>query len=291
MIAIASKIGLENGVMRPRTPFAARLNAWRKHTPLNPYWLELGLLSSAVKSLAERASGRMLDVGVGERPWASYFDSRVTSYIGLEYPPIADHLSPGIWNTLDRLRGVVDVFGDGARLPFRSASYDTLLAVEVLEHVPDASSCVAEFARVLVPGGRLLLTVPFTAARHQLPHDYARFTADGISNLLERHGFEVEQLLPRGNSASTVGAMIAHLMLRTLAAGSRLKDGSVTLSRWRAPFVLPLIALVQIAFSWAGRFTHDDGLCLGYTVIARRLAQSAVPSPSRTSARLTASAD
>lgn len=272
MIAAASKVELENGVIRARAPLAARINAWRKHTPLNPYWLELGLLKRAVEGLADHASGRLLDVGVGERPWGALFEPRVTRYIGLEYPPVADNLSPGIWDALHRLRGVVDVFGDGARLPFRDGSCDTLLAIEVLEHVPNPSQCVAEFARVLVPGGRLLATVPFMAARHQLPYDFTRFTAEGIALLLERQGFEVEHLAPRGNSASAVGAMVTHLMVRTLAAGSVLKDGSVTVSRLRGPFVLPVIALVQMGFAFAGRITHDESLCLGYSVVARKQA-------------------
>jgi hypothetical protein len=136
--------------------------------------------------------------------------------------------------------------------------------------VPDPSRCIAEFARVLVPGGKLLATVPFMAARHQLPYDFTRFTAEGVPLLLERHGFEIEHLAPRGNSASAVGAMVAHFMARTLVASSVLKDGSVTVSRWRGPLVLPWIGLVQIGFALAGRITHDESLCLGYSVLARK---------------------
>jgi SAM-dependent methyltransferase len=271
MIAIAARGEIENGVVREgRRALSVRFNAWRKHTPLNPYWLELRHLRAAVGSLATEARGRLLDVGVGERPWGALFEQRVTRYVGLEYPPVADHLSPGVWRALERLRGIVDVFGDGARLPFRDGTFDTLLAVEVLEHVPDPSLCVAEFARVLEPGGRLLLTVPFTAARHQLPFDYARFTAEGVALLLERHGFQIERLSQRGNSASVVGTTLAHFLLRTFAASSVLKDGSVTVSRWRGLLVMPLIALVQMAFALAGRMTRDDALCLGHTVVARK---------------------
>src|SRR5688572_22751028 len=101
------------GVVSARPKLAARINAWRKRTPLNPYWTEVVWLRRSVEMLAPYASGRLLDVGVGERPYGKLFQSRVTRYIGLEYPPMADNLSPGIWALLERVRGVIDVFGDG----------------------------------------------------------------------------------------------------------------------------------------------------------------------------------
>ncbi|MEX2237103.1 MAG: class I SAM-dependent methyltransferase [Dehalococcoidia bacterium] len=45
-------------------------------------------------------------------------------------------------------------------LPFAAQSFDGLLCLDVLEHIPDASAVVAEISRVLRPGGLLVLTVP-----------------------------------------------------------------------------------------------------------------------------------
>ncbi len=47
-----------------------------------------------------------------------------------------------------------------ARLPFPDASFDIVLCVEGIEHVMDRHKTLAEFRRVLRPGGRLLLTTP-----------------------------------------------------------------------------------------------------------------------------------
>lgn len=60
----------------------------------------------------------------------------------------------------DRLRLQVE---DGRRLSFDDASFDKVFSLSVLEHIPDEGDrdCVAEIARVLVPGGRCYLTVPF----------------------------------------------------------------------------------------------------------------------------------
>jgi len=46
------------------------------------------------------------------------------------------------------------------RLPFRDASFDKVLASEVIEHVPDDRAALGEIARVMKPGGTLALSVP-----------------------------------------------------------------------------------------------------------------------------------
>ncbi len=257
------------GVIRERHPLKLKLNAWRKRSPLNPYWIELRWLRSAGERLAPHAQGVLLDVGVGERPYGKVFAPFVRRYVGLEYPPMADNLSPEIWNLLERIRGIIDVWGDGHRLPFLSKSVDTVLSVEVLEHVPDPDGFVAEFARVLKPGGTLMLTVPFMAPLHQLPFDFYRYTPQGLEALLGRHGFRIEALESRGNTASAAGVALTHWIMRCVGAKATHHDGSVVLSRWRAPFVLPVLALVQLFFAGIERVTTDKGLCLGYFLRAK----------------------
>lgn len=58
--------------------------------------------------------------------------------------------------------GVVceSVNGDATRLPFTDASFDRVIASEVLEHVPDDAAAFTELARVLKPGGTMAVTVP-----------------------------------------------------------------------------------------------------------------------------------
>jgi SAM-dependent methyltransferase len=52
------------------------------------------------------------------------------------------------------------VVGDGQRLPFPDATFDRIIAAEVMEHIPDDEAAAAELARVLKPGGTLAVTVP-----------------------------------------------------------------------------------------------------------------------------------
>jgi SAM-dependent methyltransferase len=52
------------------------------------------------------------------------------------------------------------VQGDGTRLPFADRAFDRIIASEVLEHIPDDESALAELARVLRVGGTIAVTVP-----------------------------------------------------------------------------------------------------------------------------------
>jgi SAM-dependent methyltransferase len=219
--------------------------------------------------LAPFARGVALDVGCGERPYDDLFVPRVERYVGIEYPPSADNLV-SVWDILHQLKGVIDVFADGRRLPIKDRCIDTVLALEVLEHVPDPEACLAEVDRVLKPDGRLLLTVPFVAPLHQLPFDYQRFTPHGLEAVLGRHGFAIRHLQPRGNFSSVVGSTSAHWLLRTFGGAGMHQDGSVKLSRWRAPLLSPLVALLQLGAVACERWSDDQTSTLGYAVVAER---------------------
>lgn len=74
----------------------------------------------------------------------------------------------------------VSLVGDAHRLPFADNSIDSLIFQAVLEHVHDPRSVIAEVARVLKPGGYLYLEVPFLQGFHADPHDFQRYTLEGL---------------------------------------------------------------------------------------------------------------
>jgi SAM-dependent methyltransferase len=60
----------------------------------------------------------------------------------------------------DRLPDHVVLEGDVEHLPFVNGSFGTVLCTEVIEHIPDPSAALAEYRRVLRPGGVLVGSVP-----------------------------------------------------------------------------------------------------------------------------------
>lgn len=96
-----------------------------------------------------------------------------------------------------RTRGVAAVRGSVLALPFADARFDGVTSFDVVYHrwVPDDRAAVAEAARVLRPGGLLLLRVPaFRAlwgAHDEAVHSRHRYTRGELKALLAACGFEV----------------------------------------------------------------------------------------------------
>lgn len=93
---------------------------------------------------------------------------------------------------------------DAHCLPVKDETMDTIVNVAVLEHTAYPWKVVAEFFRVLKPGGHAIVAVPFLQPEHNMPDDYYRFTSNGIRRLFESCGFEVVEVNKVVNTARTL---------------------------------------------------------------------------------------
>lgn len=145
---------------------------------LNPFYIaRLGLYREIARQ-APRLQGSLLDVGCGQQPYIGLF--QVSQYVGLELDTLEN-----------RTRKQADYFYGGEAFPFEDMSFDCVLCNQVLEHVFNPETFLSEIRRVLKPGGRLILTVPFVWDEHEQPWDYARYTTFGLKSLLQKTGLEV----------------------------------------------------------------------------------------------------
>lgn len=83
-------------------------------------------------------------------------------------------------------------------LPIADSSYDAVMLMNVLEHIFEYRQLLKEAARVLRPGGRMLILVPFLFPAHPSPKDYRRFTADALTKELEVVGMQGVSVRPLG---------------------------------------------------------------------------------------------
>ena len=118
--------------------------------------------------------------------------------------------------------------------------------------------------RCLTPGGRLILTVPFAARWHYIPHDYWRFTPSSLRMLLERAGFEQIVVNGRGNE-TTVACYKALALLLPLVLPQD-QDGAPHPSPVGL-LLLPLILPLAIVANRSLRAPAGDD-CLGFTAFA-----------------------
>jgi SAM-dependent methyltransferase len=96
----------------------------------------------------------------------------------------------------DDRRTNLDITSPLHEIPRPDGTFDTVLCIAVLEHVENPEDVTAEMFRVLKPGGRLIASVPFLQPEHKIPTDFQRYTRDGLSALVMRHGFAVEEIRP-----------------------------------------------------------------------------------------------
>ena len=88
--------------------------------------------------------------------------------------------TPGYIN-LDLLHAPgVDVVADVEQLPFPDNLFQRIECDAVLEHVRHPERAMREIERVLAPGGRVHVVVPFCHPLHEHPKDYHRFTPDAL---------------------------------------------------------------------------------------------------------------
>lgn len=85
--------------------------------------------------------------------------------------------------------------GDIASLPFADSSLNLVIASEVIEHMPEPARVINEIARVLRPGGRLILTMPLES--HTPAHIHALSGLDDLRSLCERAGLRLRSVEPQ----------------------------------------------------------------------------------------------
>ncbi len=128
---------------------------------------------------------RLLDAGCHRGELIEYVRPRLASAVGID--PVAE---PRQGDGVTILRGTLP--GD-ARL--ESASFDCVVMLAVLEHMPDPAAVLADCYRLLRPGGRLALTVPHPFVDQIVDFLVRIGVADGM-DFDSHHGFDVSRVEP-----------------------------------------------------------------------------------------------
>ena len=214
---------------------------------INPFYFARAGLRDAIAELGPRLSGRLLDVGCGSQPYRRYF-------------PHLDYLGLDIDTAANRQAGIADHFYDGSRFPFEDSSFDSVLCNQVLEHVFNPQQFLSEIRRVLKPGGRLLLTVPFVWDEHEQPYDCARYTSFGLRHLFDEQDLQWLEHRKLGGDASILFQLTNAYLFKV---GRRLPKW------WFLLFSVTVMAMVN----WLGfivrRLLPENGdLFLDHVVLA-----------------------
>ena len=141
---------------------------------------------------------RILDAGAGERKYQAF--CRHLNYVSQDfarYDGVGDGigLQTGSWD-----QSKLDIVSDITDIPEPDGSFDAIMCIEVLEHLPEPVEALREMARLLVPGGDLIITAPFCSLTHYAPFfyqtGYSRYFYD---YWLREFGFYMVEMQWNGN--------------------------------------------------------------------------------------------
>lgn len=220
--------------------------------------LQVGSVWRDVAAAVASARGRVLDVGCGAQPYRRLFPAGV-DYRAIDSEDVRDHFGYSAPDT---------VYYSGPRWPVEDCSVETILCTETLEHAPDPKGFLGEAQRCLTHGGRLILTVPFAARWHYIPHDYWRYTPSGLDLLLRSAGLEEIEVYARGNSLTVACyknmAVVIQLLMPQAGPGWRRLAGRV-LGVFLSPLFLACALVGNLSL-----YSEGGEDCLGYTALARK---------------------
>ncbi len=154
-------------------------------------WLE-----KTLKNIPE--GSRILDAGAGELKYRQFcLHLNYVSQDFAQYDGKGDKkgLQTSAWD-----QSKLDIVSDITSIPEPDESFDAVMCIEVFEHLPEPVKAIKEFARLLKPGGHLIITAPFCSLTHFAPyHFHTGFNRYFYEKHLPDNGFEIIELRENGN--------------------------------------------------------------------------------------------
>lgn len=149
-------------------------------------------LRSAANFVGE---GAVLDAGAGHQRYRPFFCR--AAYISQEHPA-------GI--EFKKMQGMrFDIVAPiDERIPLRDSCLDGVISTSVIEHLRFPERFLVESMRVLKPGGKIFINVPFAYPEHEVPFDFQRPTRYALQRWLSDAGFVSVSVKPSSSSTATV---------------------------------------------------------------------------------------
>lgn len=170
----------------------------------NPaYSLNMKIRRNVAKNLSRKK--RTLDFGCGTCIHADCVEPQY--YIGVD---VEDRRGP-------ESSEVKHIVYSGNNLSsLKLGKVEQILCLEVLEHISKYEKALSELTNTLVPGGIMVISVPFIWPEHETPNDFNRFTIYGLSELLLKHNCEILECKKIGFATLTLFTLSIRNILRSI---------------------------------------------------------------------------
>lgn len=239
-------MGILNKIFNPGNVGKTNLSAREK-------WLQETLLKIP-------AGAKILDAGAGELQYKKY--CLHLNYISQDFAQYdgkgdASGLQTKSWDNTK-----LDIVSDITAIPVDDASFDAVMCIEVLEHVPDPVNALKELNRVLKPGGFLIVTAPFCSLTHFSPYHFSTgFNTYFYEKHLKDLNHEIIEVTPNGNYFEYLAQEIRRTEGVAKKYGKQEKDN----------FLVKLAKIIVL--NYLHKMSKKDNnsselLCFGYHVLS-----------------------
>jgi ubiquinone/menaquinone biosynthesis C-methylase UbiE len=224
---------------------------------MHPQWLCSHNNKNIENLIKEEIAGAfVLDIGCATQ-WPIKLLPSSYYYIGVDFLNTADNF----------YKTQPDVYGDAQKLPIATNSIDSVLLLDVLEHLQNPDQALNEIFRVLKSNGVLILQVPFLYPIHDAPYDYRRYSKFGLNEMLSRHGFFIVRESFSGNLLESSAVISNIAMTKTVLNWlSQRRIASIFV------FILPLYIILNNILNWilSKISPADDMMPLSYQMVWKK---------------------
>jgi SAM-dependent methyltransferase len=173
-------------------------------------WLLYDLSDKYLIEYAPFYKGIMLDLGCADKPFEEFFIQYVDKYIGVDWTNCLHDSKADIVADLNQVLPIDDDFAN------------TIVSLNVLEHLYNPQQFLKESYRVLKDDGTIILHIPFQWWIHEAPHDYFRYTPYGLRYLLSEAGYTDIKVQPVAGFFTTILMKINYFSLKAIK-GSKFR--------------------------------------------------------------------
>lgn len=148
-----------------------------------------------MESSSFATNGVVLDAGAGDLRFKPFFEKSI--YLSQEHPAgikfkNMENIDYDLISPLDEI------------IPLKNNCLDLIISNSVIEHIRYPEKFLAEAYRVLKPGGKIYISVPFFAFEHETPYDFQRPTRFGLESWLKTAGLTQVKITPNSTCTANI---------------------------------------------------------------------------------------
>jgi SAM-dependent methyltransferase len=163
--------------------------------------------------IPKHVTGKLADLGCGHVPFYETYKPYITENSCIDWPNSA-HVNQYLDLTCDLNQPI----------PLPDSSFNTIIISEVLEHIAEPELIWKEMTRLLMPGGKILLSVPFLYRIHEAPFDFYRYTEFALKKYAEKNKLEVVEFKAFGGLPEVLTDIMAKNLTKIPAIGNFLSS-------------------------------------------------------------------